>query len=35
MFDFNGTVSDDEPVLFAIFSELFAAHGRPLSEVVY
>jgi beta-phosphoglucomutase-like phosphatase (HAD superfamily) len=35
MFDFNGTVSDDEPVLFAIFSELFAAHGRPLSEEVY
>jgi beta-phosphoglucomutase len=35
MFDFNGTLSDDEPLLFAILSELFAAQGRPLSEDVY
>ncbi|AKK30295.1 haloacid dehalogenase [Mycobacterium sp. EPa45] len=26
IFDFNGTLSDDEPVLFRIFSELFAEH---------
>jgi beta-phosphoglucomutase len=35
MFDFNGTLSDDEPLLFAILSALFAEHGRPLSEEVY
>ncbi len=35
MFDFNGTLSDDEPLLFAIFGELFAEQGRPLSEEVY
>lgn len=26
IFDFNGTLSDDEPILFAIFRELFRAH---------
>ncbi len=26
IFDFNGTLSDDEPVLFDIFSELFRTH---------
>ena len=35
MFDFNGTVSDDEPLLFAILADLFAEQGRPLSEDVY
>jgi HAD superfamily hydrolase (TIGR01509 family) len=35
MFDFNGTLSDDEPLLFAILSELFAEQGRPLPEDVY
>lgn len=35
MFDFNGTLSHDEPVLFAIYSELFAEHGRPLTEDDY
>ena len=35
MFDFNGTLSDDEPLLFAILSELFAEQGRPLTEEVY
>jgi beta-phosphoglucomutase len=35
VFDFNGTLSHDEPVLFAIYSELFAEHGRPLAEEDY
>ena len=35
VFDFNGTLSRDEPVLYAIYSELFAEHGRPLSETDY
>jgi beta-phosphoglucomutase len=35
MFDFNGTLSDDEPLLFAILSDLFAEQGRPLAEDVY
>ncbi|MEK6273771.1 MAG: HAD family phosphatase [Actinomycetota bacterium] len=34
-FDFNGTLSDDEPLLFAIFSQLFAELGRPLSSEEY
>jgi len=34
-FDFNGTLSDDEPVLCAIFGELFAEHGRPMSAQEY
>jgi beta-phosphoglucomutase len=35
IFDFNGTLSDDEPVLCEIFIHLFAEHGRPLSEQEY
>jgi beta-phosphoglucomutase len=35
IFDFNGTVSDDEPILCEIFRELFAEHGRPLSTQEY
>jgi beta-phosphoglucomutase-like phosphatase (HAD superfamily) len=35
VFDFNGTLSDDEPILYRIFAELFAEHGRPLSERDY
>lgn len=35
MFDFNGTLSQDEPILYAIFQELFAEHGRPLSAQEY
>ena len=35
MFDFNGTLSDDEPLLYAILRDLFAEQGRPLSEDVY
>jgi beta-phosphoglucomutase len=35
LFDFNGTISDDEPLLCAIFQELFAEIGRPLTEREY
>jgi beta-phosphoglucomutase len=35
VFDFNGTLSHDEPLLFGIYSELFAEHGRPLTETDY
>ena len=35
VFDFNGTLSDDEPILCEIFRELFADHGKPLSEQEY
>jgi beta-phosphoglucomutase len=34
-FDFNGTLSHDEPLLCAIYRELFAKHGRPLTEEQY
>jgi HAD superfamily hydrolase (TIGR01509 family) len=35
IFDFNGTLSDDEAVLCEIFVDLFAEHGRPLSAEDY
>ena len=35
IFDFNGTLSDDEPVLCEIFIHLFAEHGRPMSAQEY
>jgi beta-phosphoglucomutase-like phosphatase (HAD superfamily) len=35
LFDFNGTLSHDEPVLLAIYQRLFARHGRPLSAEQY
>jgi beta-phosphoglucomutase len=35
LFDFNGTLSDDEDIQCAIFRELFAEQGRPLSEQEY
>ena len=35
IFDFNGTLSDDEPILYAIYAKLFAEHGRPLTEAEY
>ena len=35
IFDFNGTLSHDEPVLCAVYQELFAEEGRPLSESAY
>lgn len=34
-FDFNGTLSQDEPILFAVYRDLFAEHGRPLNESDY
>ncbi len=34
-FDFNGTLSHDEPILCEIFCELFAEEGRPLSAQEY
>lgn len=35
VFDFNGTLSDDEPVLCEIFIHLFEEHGKPLSAQEY
>ena len=35
LFDFNGTLSHDEPILCEIFIELFAEHGKPLSAQEY
>ena len=35
VFDFNGTLSDDEPVLCEIFMHLFAEHGKPMSGQEY
>src|SRR5918912_801812 len=35
VFDFNGTLSNDEPVLCEIFMELFAEHGKPMSAQEY
>ena len=34
-FDFNGTLSDDEEILFAVYAGLFAEHGRPLGRDEY
>jgi beta-phosphoglucomutase len=35
LFDFNGTLSDDEGIQYAIFRELFAEQGHPLSKQEY
>jgi beta-phosphoglucomutase len=35
LLDFNGTLSEDEPLLCRIFQELFEEAGRPLSEAEY
>ena len=35
LFDFNGTLSHDEPLLCRIYRELFAEHGRPLADEEY
>jgi HAD superfamily hydrolase (TIGR01509 family) len=35
VFDFNGTLSDDEAILCEIFVQLFAEHGKPLSAQEY
>jgi beta-phosphoglucomutase len=35
LLDFNGTLSEDEPLLCRIFQELFAEAGKPLYEQEY
>jgi HAD superfamily hydrolase (TIGR01509 family) len=35
VFDFNGTLSDDEPILCEIFVRLFAELGKPLTAQQY
>jgi beta-phosphoglucomutase len=35
LLDFNGTLSDDEPILCRIFMQIFAAAGKPLTEDEY
>jgi beta-phosphoglucomutase len=35
IFDFNGTLSNDEPILCDIFRRLFAEYDRPLSAEEY
>ena len=35
IFDFNGTLSQDEPVLCRIYRELFAEYGMPISDREY
>ena len=35
VFDFNGTLSQDEPILCEILQDLFEEHGRPLSAQEY
>ena len=35
LFDFNGTISDDEHVQCEVYQRLFAEQGRPLSAELY
>jgi beta-phosphoglucomutase len=35
VFDFNGTISNDEAILCEIFQQLFAAQGKPLAAQDY
>lgn len=35
LFDFNGTLSDDEPLLCELYCGLFPEYGRPLTEREY
>lgn len=35
IFDFNGTLSHDEPILCATYQAIFAEHGRPLTSDEY
>jgi HAD superfamily hydrolase (TIGR01509 family) len=35
LLDFNGTLSEDEPILCRIFQELFAEAGKPVGEEEY
>jgi len=34
-FDFNGTLSHDEPILYAVYRDMFSEHGKPLAEADY
>jgi beta-phosphoglucomutase len=34
-FDFNGTLSHDEPILYSVYGDMFSEHGRPLTEIDY
>jgi HAD superfamily hydrolase (TIGR01509 family) len=35
LFDFNGTLSDDEHIQYEIYREIFAEAGKPLDETAY
>lgn len=35
VFDFNGTLSDDEPLLLRVYQEQFAELGKPITEAEY
>jgi beta-phosphoglucomutase len=35
LFDFNGTLSDDEHIQYEIYREIFAEAGKPLGETEY
>jgi beta-phosphoglucomutase len=35
VFDFNGTLSNDEPLLARVYQEQFAELGRPITEAEY
>lgn len=35
LFDFNGTLSEDEAVWFEVYREILAAHGRPITRAEY
>jgi beta-phosphoglucomutase len=35
VFDFNGTLSDDEPILYGIYAAMFEREGRPLTQRQY
>jgi beta-phosphoglucomutase len=35
LFDFNGTISQDEPVWFEVYRDLYAAQGRPITSEEY
>ncbi len=35
LIDFNGTLSDDEPILYEVYSDMFAERGRSLSAQEY
>ena len=35
LFDFNGTLSRDEPLWFEVYERLYAEHGRPITRDEY